>query len=196
VYFGTFNGVSDSVTTPASGELTIKGDYVAFGVGAYKTYNSSSSKTINNRCACITAVVEFGTPTKIPGYAFAECSGLTNIDIPDSVTSIETYAVSLCPYLASIKLPNSVTTLEPSIISGSSALTSLTIPASVTTIKAKAINSCPNLTSVTFENTTGWYITQTEGGDVSTGRTWAATDPQANASYLLETRSPWYFYRT
>ena len=33
VFFGTFNGVSDSVTTPASGTLTIEGKYAAFGIG-------------------------------------------------------------------------------------------------------------------------------------------------------------------
>ena len=31
VFFGTFNGVSDSVATPTSGELTIEGGYYAFG---------------------------------------------------------------------------------------------------------------------------------------------------------------------
>ena len=46
VFFGTFNGVSDSVTTPASGTLTIEGDCRGFAVGQYKQYSNSKTTTI------------------------------------------------------------------------------------------------------------------------------------------------------
>ncbi|MHB1154042.1 MAG: leucine-rich repeat domain-containing protein [Eubacteriales bacterium] len=41
-------------------------------------------------------------------WAFAECSGLTNISIPDKVTSIEDDAFYDCRYLTDIRIPESV----------------------------------------------------------------------------------------
>ena len=40
--------------------------------------------------------------TEIGGFAFWDCSGLTSITIPDSVTSIEDYAFSGCSGLTSV----------------------------------------------------------------------------------------------
>ena len=44
--------------------------------------------------------------------AFSNCSGLTSITIPNSVTSIGNYAFSNCSSLTSITIPNSVTRIE------------------------------------------------------------------------------------
>lgn len=67
VFFGTFNGVSDSVATPASGTLTIEGDCAAFGISTYQ----NGSKTTNvGYCSCITDASELGEVEFIPDYAF------------------------------------------------------------------------------------------------------------------------------
>ena len=66
VFFGTFNGVSDSVATPSSGELTIEGDYYAFGCGAYRC----SNKDTMYNCTCVTAICDFGKVEQIPDQAF------------------------------------------------------------------------------------------------------------------------------
>ena len=65
VFFGTFNGVSDSVTTPTIGELTIEGDYYAFGRGMY-----GYSSKYNYACGCITKILEWGSVETIPDMAF------------------------------------------------------------------------------------------------------------------------------
>ena len=49
--------------------------------------------------------------TEIGFVAFAECNGLTSIDIPDGVTSIEDGAFMACRKLKSIKIPASVTSI-------------------------------------------------------------------------------------
>ncbi len=87
------------------------------------------------------------------GYgAFRECSGLTSITIPNSVTSIDLYAFSGCSGLTSVTIPNSVTYIGDGAFEGCSGLTSVTIPNSVINIGYSAFSGCSGLTSVTIPN--------------------------------------------
>ena len=108
VYFGTFNGVSDTVTTPASGELVIEGEYENFGCGNYQ--QTSKGGSINN-CGCITGVTEWGSITSIVAVAFAGCVNLTVLTIPDGITSIGHNAFSNCSNLAISSLPSSIVSI-------------------------------------------------------------------------------------
>ena len=49
--------------------------------------------------------------TSVGGYAFYCCSGLTNINIPNSVTSIGGYAFAGCSGLASITIGSGITNI-------------------------------------------------------------------------------------
>ena len=82
--------------------------------------------------------------------AFAFCSGLTSITIPNSVTSIGSYAFYSCTSLTSVTIGNSVTTIGSYAFDGCSALTSVTIGNSVTTIGSYAFYGCTSLTSITI----------------------------------------------
>ena len=92
VFFGTFNGVSDSVTTPKSGDLVIEGDCTAFAIGHF----ASSSKVTNIGCECVTGITDLGSVEKIPGSAFVLCRKIKNITVPKSVTSIGSAAFLTC----------------------------------------------------------------------------------------------------
>ena len=72
--------------------------------------------------------------TSIGNYAFYDCSGLTSVTIPNSVTIIGGYAFYNCSKLTSVTIPNSVTRIGGSAFKGCSGLTSVTIPNSVTSI--------------------------------------------------------------
>ena len=49
--------------------------------------------------------------TKFSSYIFADCTELTNISIPQSVTIIEQYAFYNCSSLTSVTIPTSVTSI-------------------------------------------------------------------------------------
>lgn len=58
-------------------------------------------------------------------YAFENCSGLTSVTFPSSVTSIGEYAFSGCSGLTSVTIPSSVTSIGDSAFEGCSGLTSV-----------------------------------------------------------------------
>ncbi len=85
-------------------------------------------------------------------YSFCDCTGLTSVTIPNSVTSIGTTAFEGCSGLTSIVIPNSVTEIGYKAFEDCSGLTSITIGDSVTSIGNEAFKGCSALTSVIIPN--------------------------------------------
>ena len=114
-------------------EITIKEEGVhSVGVEYIKDYSVSKGKD----CGGIYNVVFGRTITTynvscIDSYAFIDCSGLTSITIPNSVTSIRNSAFSGCSGLTSITIPKSVTEIQHDVFYDCKRLTSITslIPA-------------------------------------------------------------------
>jgi len=86
--------------------------------------------------------------------AFNNCSGLTNVTIPNSVTNIGSDAFYGCSSLSSIEIPNSVTSIGRYVFSSCSGLTSVTIGNSVTSIGLGAFESCSMLTEIICKSAT------------------------------------------
>ena len=87
--------------------------------------------------------------TAIGTYTFADCSDLTSVSIPNSVTAIGDAAFSQCSGLTSVSIGNSVTSIGNSVFGFCSGLTSVSIPNSVTAIGNYVFYQCYGLTSVT-----------------------------------------------
>ncbi len=62
---------------------------------------------------------------KIPGYLFKDCTGLTNVDIPDNVTVIGESAFDNCTGLKSVTIGSGVTTMGYSAFNGCTGLTEI-----------------------------------------------------------------------
>ena len=80
--------------------------------------------------------------TSLGNWCFSGCTGLTSIDIPNSVTSLEDGCFEGCTGLTSIDIPNSVTSLGVSCFRGCTGLTSITIPNSVTSLGYRCFHVC------------------------------------------------------
>ena len=108
-------------------------------------------------CSGLTSITIPDSVSSMGDYAFSYCSGLTSITIPDSVTSIENGAFEGCSGVISITIPNSVTSIGSSAFYGCSGLTSITIPDSVTSIGQSAFSGCSGLTSINVESANSVY---------------------------------------
>lgn len=92
------------------------------------------------------------TVTRIGYSAFYNCTGLTSIEIPNSVTSIDQEAFRNCTGLTSIEIPNNVTFIGSGSFTNCTGLTSIIIPNSVEQIMESAFTNCTGLTTITIPN--------------------------------------------
>ena len=93
--------------------------------------------------------------TEIENTAFSECTSLTGITIPGSVTKIATSAFEKCEALKEINLGSGITSIGDRAFAECKALTSITIPAQVTNIARGAFSGCSALTAISLPSTIG-----------------------------------------
>ena len=145
------------VTLDLSGSKIVKGGDCYYRVdNGYSTYYHyyTSDDVIGayafKNCSDLTSLTLPSSVTRIGAYAFKNCSGLTSLTLPSSVTRIGDYAFYNCSGLTSLTLPSSVTSIGEFAFRYCSGLTSLTIPSGVTSIGMSAFEYCSSLTSLTL----------------------------------------------
>lgn len=105
-----------------------------------------------DECSDLTSVTIPNSVTSIGNGAFYKCKGLTSVTIPNSVTSIGTGAFNSCENLVNVNIPNSLTKIESSVFYNCRSLKTVTIPNGVTSIGKSAFSSCVSLTSIVIPN--------------------------------------------
>ena len=124
------------------------------GYYTYKVENGSAEITDVD----VSISGDITIPSTLGGYtvtcigykAFCDCSALTSITIPDSVTGIEKRAFYNCYNLSSVTIGNSVESIGFGAFENCESLVNITIPESVTSIGKWAFSRCLSLTSITI----------------------------------------------
>lgn len=123
-------------------------------------------KTITS---CVIPSEYNGIPVKIiRGFGFNDCTQLSSITIPESITTIGNWAFQNCKSLTSITLPNEVSEIFKEAF-GCSNLESIYLPRSLKTIGYNIFPYCPKLEDIHYEGTsTEWRrISKDEYWDAS-----------------------------
>lgn len=134
-----------------TGDLIIPSEcQYPFG-GTYYIVGIGDSAFYN--CSGLTSVTLPSSITSIGNHAFHNCSGLTSFTFPPSVASIGNNAFEGCTGLTEITLPNSLTSIGDYAFVDLSGITSITLSNALTTIGRAAFGGCSGLTEITLPNT-------------------------------------------
>lgn len=125
-----------------TGRLEVQASTVEVEEAVYD-YEAAADGTVTiTKCSLPETVTELSIPGELDGktvtgigdYAFANCSNLENIIVPDTVTSIGNDVFMNCSNLENIILSSVLTEIGIGAFSYCEKLESITIPASVTSI--------------------------------------------------------------
>lgn len=97
--------------------------------------------------------------TKIYEGAFQDCKNLSKVNIPQQLTSIPDHLFDGCSGLRNITIPETVTSIGISAFSRTG-LESIVIPNSVNKIAGSAFSDCPNLLNVKLPNTISYIASE------------------------------------
>ena len=105
-------------------------------------------KTITS---CVIPTEYNGLPVKIiRGFGFNDCTQLSSITIPESITTIGNWAFQSCSSLTTITLPNGVVTIAKEAFRNCSNLESIYLPKSLKEIGYNIFSSCLKLKDIYY----------------------------------------------
>jgi hypothetical protein len=120
------------------------------GTASVASYQSATLEGVITVPATIAYNGKTYNVTALANYCFTNCSSLTNITLPNSITRIGYCCFVNCSNLTSATLPNGITTLEDYTFYKCSSLSSITLPNSITKIGFGCFFNCSSLTSITL----------------------------------------------
>ena len=108
-------------------------------------------------CSGITEITLPSTLTTIGSKSFAFCSGLKKIELPDSVTSAGFQAFSYCKALETITLSAGLKSLSNMFLESCSSLEKVMIPEGVTDIGSSAFWNCTGLQEIILPDSLQYF---------------------------------------
>ena len=170
-----YTGSETKITLPSVSStgktVTEVGKNIGVSNIAMFNYGSAEDITIPNSITKLNTAAFYGTKEKpntklksitfeegsnlqtIGSYAFQNCTSLSSLEIPNTVTDLQYYTFRYCTSLESVTFAEgiNVNQIGSSVFSGCTALKEIEIPSSVTTILSEAFEGCTSLESATFE---------------------------------------------
>jgi ketosteroid isomerase-like protein len=154
------NSLGGSSDTTDSAGKALKDNYSKYvNIDLSGSTMTSIENNAFSQCSSLTSVTIPNTVTSIGDGAFS-CYNLTSVTIPNTVTSIGSRAFESCANLTGITIPNSVTSIGSQAFNGCTSLTDITIPTSVTNIGTGAFSGCTKLTAINVDNANNAYSSQ------------------------------------
>ncbi|WP_288280791.1 leucine-rich repeat domain-containing protein [uncultured Prevotella sp.] len=103
-------------------------------------------------CTSLTSVSIPQSVTSFSQFCFDGCSNLSSITIPQNVTKLGEGSFKGCSKLSFISLPQGITTIESETFYGCSSLNSIILPEGITSIQSRAFQNCSSLSSIDLPN--------------------------------------------
>ncbi len=145
IVFSLFAGVQFNVSAAEK-----EGDYtyiVEDGEATITYVDTSISGDIT-----VPAVLGDAPVTSLGDTAFAACTNLTGVTIPDSVTTVGISVFNGCSNLESVVIPESITEVAYAMFHNCTSLKSVDLPKSVKSIGDHAFSGCVNLESAVIRD--------------------------------------------
>jgi len=117
-------------------------------LGGFPVIKIGSQAFIN--CTAITSISLPGSLTAIGPNAFNNCTGITTITIPDSVGILDDYAFNECTNLTVVTFGSGLKVIGAHAFQRCFLLNNVVIPGSVTDIESLAFYSCTALTKISI----------------------------------------------
>jgi len=146
-----FSGCRSLTSITISDSVTSIGERAFYGCS--KLANVNYLGTIESWCKIqgLVNLMQYGASARKPLFNGNELTG--ELVIHYTVTYIPPCAFYNCTNITSVTIPNSVTNIGYRAFSGCSSLTSVTIPNSVTSIGSHAFDDCSKLATIKFIGT-------------------------------------------
>ena len=165
--FGTIVAIEDDISNITFADANVKqicvSNWDTNGDGELSKTEAASVTDLgtvfkNNKQISTFDELQYFTGLRCIDYeAFAYCTNLTSITIPNNVTSIGENAFFKCSNLNFITISNSVTSIEQNVFFSCTSLVSVTIPSSVKSIYSNPFKGCTNLASIVVEEGNSKY---------------------------------------
>ncbi|MGN0522316.1 MAG: leucine-rich repeat domain-containing protein, partial [Eubacterium sp.] len=132
------------------GDVATSGDY------KYELLENNSVEIIdylgNAENVTIPASLDDYNVESVGRRAFAFCTSLQKVTIPDNITAMGYWAFSNCDSLNEVNIGKNVTTLSYGIFYNCESLSEAAVPKNIESIQGRAFDGCTSLTSITIEN--------------------------------------------
>lgn len=127
------------------GTLPSSGGWWGGGHAGYSNISPSPTGAIN-----VPGAFGLHTVVNVGDYSYCDCSGLTDVTIPNYVTNIGVCAFVNCSSITNISIPSGVVNIAASAFSGCINLEGLVLPSAVRNIGSNAFARCTSLESLTM----------------------------------------------
>lgn len=130
------------------------GDVSGFALNEITDLTAGDSSSItppNNKIISIDAS-DLTSWTRATHHGFADCTSLTSITLPNTITYFAPQLFTGCTSLTSITLPPLIMEIHNGAFYGCTSLTSITVPSGVERIGSTTFYNCTNLASITLSN--------------------------------------------